>query len=488
MNRRIVLKNIVFILADQLRKDSLSCYGNAVVKTPNLERLSKKSRVFNRCYVANPICMPDRLSIFTGMYPRNHGLWTNGLLLEHERRTLATELSDHGYETASYGKIHFEPFMSPLENNSRESVAFWENKGDDIDWFGPYWGFQHVELTIAHTKDTAHYGSWYRKNGGTKAMYQTNEDGTTSIPKELHDSSFVGERASDYIKNQRDKSKPFFMVASFPDPHHPFNPPQDCAKRYTLDDAIQPIGFKEDLVTRPAHYQEHYRGGWHRKGKVSEQHPNGIDSKQEKRRIINTYAMVDLIDENIGKILDALESEGLMDDTIIVFTSDHGELLGDHGLWTKGPFFYEGLINVPLMIYTPDGNAGVSETLFSSVDIFPTICDLLEIETAIYVNGLSQKPHLMNPDLEVRDKCLIEYHNGYGENDCSSKVLVTKNLKYVRYETGECELTDLKNDPQEKENIALKENYRSLLHKANEDMLDEILATELKHPKQISHA
>lgn len=481
-------KNVLVILTDQQRKDSLGCYGNTVANTPNLDRLAGEGIRFERNYVANPICMPDRLSIFTGMFPRNHGLWTNGLLLEKERRTLAHQMADKGYQTASFGKIHFEPF-GPDTGGSREGRNFWRKKGDDFDWNGPYWGFEHVELTIGHTEPIAHYGRWFRKNGGREHMLKQAEDGSRPLPPELHDSSFVADRTIDFIGGERDENRPFFAVASFPDPHAPFNPPQSLAKKYNLDQVELPVGGPEDLESRPGHYYQHYQGGWHRSGIKPLSHPEGINREEEKQRIANTYAMVELIDQNVGRIINALEENDLMEETIIIFTSDHGELLGDHGLWAKGPFFYECLINTPLII-TARGQLepAVSGGLFSAIDIFPTICDLTGIEIPHYVNGISQKDHLLNPDHKIRDRCLVEYRNGYGDQDVSSMVMVTEDKKYVKYETGERELTDLSNDPKEKKNVAEDVEYKDTVNKMNEEMLEEILSTESDFPEQVSHA
>lgn len=482
------MKNVVFILTDQQRKDSLSCYGAKTTRTPNCQRLAEMSMVFNRAYVANPICMPNRLSIFTGMYPRNHGMWTNGLLLEHERRTLATELLDHGYQTASFGKIHFEPYNSPADSGSRESVNHWEAEKGQVTLPDTYWGFSEVALTLSHRGTRGHYGEWFYCNGGTDLMRECNEDGTSNIPPSLHESTFIGEKSVQFIREDRDKSKPFFMVASFPDPHHPFDPPKACVEGYSDDDASDSIGGPQDLETRPVHYKEHYRGGWHRSGRQEEAHPNGISDGEEKRRKINTYGMVNLIDENVGKILDALEEEGLMDDTVIVYTSDHGELLGDHGLWTKGPFFYEGLINIAMMIYDPDMEKGYSEALTSSVDIVPTVCELLGINIPLYVNGVSQKRHLEDPNIHVRERCLVEYRNGYGDNDCASMVLITDRYKYARYQDGVSELTDLKKDPREIRNVVDDKAYENTVREMSLKLLDEILATQQRHPRQLSLA
>lgn len=479
-------KNVLVIMADQLRKDSLGCYGNNKTITPNIDRIANMGVRFDRCYCANPICMPNRVSIFTGMYPSNHGVWTNGVKV-NERRTIATELSHNGYQTASFGKLHFSP-TGDMEDGA-ESKQYWKRVKDNFSWDGPYWGFQHVEFTIGHTLPIAHYGKWFREKGGEEEQLtiipigNTEDSGITSISKDLHDSTFIGERTSDFIRDERDKEKPFFVVASFPDPHAPFNPPQECTSSYDFEDAIIPVGDKKDLESRPAHYRDHFKGEWHRKGRVEANHPDGLPENSMKERIVHTYAMVNLIDENIGKIIKSLEDENILEDTIIIFTSDHGELLGDHGLWLKGPFYYEGLMNIPLIIADSSiKGEKVSKELVSSIDISSTIFDLLGLEETYYADGLSIKPNLLDTSKKVRNQCMIQYRNGF--KDCASRAIVTDQYKYVLYQNGKYELTDLINDPQETTNIA-KEN-KDIVDKMNCLLLEEILNSETKLNKQIS--
>ncbi|MBN2711394.1 MAG: sulfatase-like hydrolase/transferase [Planctomycetes bacterium] len=486
------MKNILLILTDQQRKDSLGSYGNTICKTPNLDRIAESGVRFNRNYVANPICMPNRACILTGQNLRNHGLWTNGLLLD-EFRTVANELSEQGYQTASFGKIHLQPFGG--DHDHPEAAVHWKDKSNAYDWTGPYFGFEHVELTISHTSRIAHYGQWFREHGGTEEMGRLDtltgapQSGTRPMPSELHDSAFVGDRVSAFLKDERDRSKPFFCVASFPDPHHPFNPPEDAAKDYPHDNVTMPTGSAEDLASRPAHYAQHFRGEWHRKGMHDSKHPEGLSEEHTRERIAHTYAMVDLIDRNVGKILDALESEGLRENTVVIFTSDHGELLGDHGLWFKGPFFYEGLISTPLIISAPGEVApGVSENLSSAIDLVPTMCDLAGASAPYYADGISLAPHLRDSKCETRKQALVEYHNGYGAADSPSKVLITERWKYVQYANGDAELTDLQNDPEERVNLAGAGEYAPVVQEMKGRMLEEILATSKKNPEQISHA
>lgn len=471
------------ILTDQHRKDCIGCYGNNIVRTPNIDRIADMGVRFERCYVANPLCMPNRMSLFTGMYPRNHGLWTNGVLLEREQRTLAAELSDNGYQTASFGKIHFTLCYEDYGN--MESENFWRQTGDNFDWSGPYWGFEHVELTIGHRlapPPLAHYGRWFRQRGGTDEMCILHSvsgaggSGVRHMPPELHESSFIGERTAEFITKERDKTRPFFAVASFPDPHHPFNPPEEYARKYPTDNIIMPTGDAQDLETRPEHYRKHHK-------------PQKPEYTNEK--IAHTYAMIELLDHNIGRILEALETEGILEDTIIVFTSDHGELLGDHGLWAKGHYYYEGLLNVGLII--ADAGAikpGTSDALISTVDIFPTIIETLGIAMPVYPNGISFKQVLYENAQTLRDKCLIEFRDGSwnGKTDISSKVIVTRDKKYAIFQNGEEELTDLLKDPDEHLNVVNDEKYHETVQEMRKLLLKEILSTENRFPPQVAKA
>ena len=493
--------NIIVIMCDQLRKDCLGFYGNKHVKTPNLDALARDSVVFTRNYVANPICMPNRLSMFSGMYPRNHGLWTNGLLIRDEGFTLPHHLSGSGYQTCSIGKIHFEP-------------GGMEQSRCADGWHGPYWGYDYVEITNSHNRVGGHAEKWFYENGGSDDMFkiQSAADGETGlqpVPVKLHPSSFIGERAVNYIENVRDKNKPFFMTVSFTDPHHPFVVPAEmideiceidetdetdemgkteAVRVYDEAGIKQPVGSPEDLSGRPEHYAQHYESRWHRKGVRDGDKAKTVSDEIKVRRIVHTYKMIELIDKNVGKIIKTLKQENLYDGAVIVFTSDHGELLGDFGLWHKGPFFFEGLINTPLTVKSPGVRPRECEALFSAVDIAPTLCGLTGVEIPYYCDGISQADVLYGNKQHVRDNCMIEYRNGYHENDINSKVLVTDNYKFVAYQTGETELTCLSDDPEELKNIAGDSAHAGTLRIMKEKLLFEMLQTESKKPSQLTHA
>mgnify|MGYP006283743511 FL=1 len=257
---------------------------------------------------------------------------------------------------------------------------------------------------------------------------------------------------------------------------------------------IRPSGFcstgsREGLADRPDHYLRHFRGGWHRKGNIPEKHPDGLSETVIRQRIANTSAMVDLIDQNIGKILQELENQQLTDNTIIIFTTDHGELMGDYGLWNKGPFYFQSLINIPFIMSVPGGVKNVTtDALFSHIDLVPTLCDLIGHPTELRPNGISQKDILLGRKKNIRDHCLVEYRNGYGENDMSSKALVTQDWKYVYYQNNDEELTDLANDTDEAVNLAGDPACTEVKEEMRLRLLQEVLSTEQKSPEQTVNA
>ncbi len=489
------VKNVIIILCDQLRKDTLGCYGNKHINTPNIDELAKTGRKFERNYAANPICSPNRLSIFSGMYTRNHGLWTNGLLLKDDGYTLMHNLKNAGVQTANIGKIHFEPNNCDVKFESRENENYWKKNPDMKDWHGPFWGFDYIELqNSCGGLHSQHMTQWFYENGGNDEMAKVyEEDGIEfqKIPNKLHRSSFVGDRSVNYLKNIRDKEKPFFLSVSFTDPHHPFIATQQSLEKLkSSSEYNKPIGSNNDLDTYPEHYSTHYQNLWHRKGIINNNGIIGYSEIEERNRIINSYAMVELIDENIGKIVLELKKQGIEDETAIIFTSDHGELLGDHGLWHKGPFFFEGLVNTPLIVKTPENKSGVDEnSLVSSVDLAPSIAEMFGLTIPFYMDGVSQLEVFLGKSTSKRDCCLLEYRNGYGKSiDVSSKMLVTNEYKYVCYENGDEELKNLKEDPFELENLANNEDHHIEKNNMRWALLKYILKTESNKPEQISNA
>ncbi|MGL4737441.1 MAG: sulfatase family protein, partial [Cellulosilyticaceae bacterium] len=250
-------KNVVILMCDQLRKDCLGAYGNRYIQTPHVDALAQDGVRYERCYVNNPVCMPSRMSIFTGMYPRNHGLWANGVVLEDTKQTLMHHLVDCGWQTASIGKIHFEPTQDPTGAQSSEARCLWENREHTMQM--PYWGFQYTQVTIGHGDVVGDYLKWFDDKGGTDDQRGIQllgaATGISKTPKRLHYSQYIGEKACEYLTHKRNKEQPFFLCVSFPDPHLPFAPAAELGQARPIQ---KPIGDAEDLMGRPHPYQALY--------------------------------------------------------------------------------------------------------------------------------------------------------------------------------------------------------------------------------------
>lgn len=365
--------NILLITSDQHRGD---CYGfeGRAVRTPHLDQLTREGTRFSACITPNVVCQPARASMLTGLLPLTHGVHDNGIDLDEEvaQRGFAGVLADAGYRTAFVGKAHFSTYHTFVPSGRPENVASAHRYGDG--WHGPYMGFDHVELMlIGHNwwlperpPGGLHYEHWYHRGGRGDALdaryrqrlapdtnaAQTHRSG---LPVAYHNSTWVGDRTIDYLRTAARGDSPFCLWASFPDPHHPFDAPAPWSHLHDPAAIDLPPHRARDLDRRP---------WWHRAAlestpgitgemrSVRERYsriPPQTDA-QLRALIANYFGMIALIDHNVGRIVEALADRGLAEDTLVVFTSDHGDWLGDHGLILKGPMFYEGLLRIGLIV------------------------------------------------------------------------------------------------------------------------------------------
>lgn len=475
------IKNIVFIMADQLRKDTPGCYGNGCIRTPNIDALAADGIRYDRCYTANPLCMPSRHSVFSGMYPHNHGVFTNGVMAKDEGKTLMHYLMQKGWQTANIGKMHFEPTLDAEGKSSREAKVHWAaDPAHQIP--AGYWGFSYIRASIGHSIVTGNYREWFLAHGGKDEMFQVSYTGPHTggmrMSAELHCSAYIGEAAEQYLRRERKKDQPFFLTVSFPDPHFPFTPPEELVHDRQVN---MPVGGPEDLEGRHSRYRQYREGVWAPEGE-KEASGREADEKLTKERIARTYEMTELMDRAVGRIITALKEEGLYEETAVFFFSDHGELLGDHGLWFKGPFLYEGLINVPLICVDHAHRGITSERLVSLVDIAPAVCEMLGIDPMPWADGQS-----FLPGKERRESCLVEYRNGYRSlgRDFSLCAHVTESDKLIRYEDGFCEYTDFETDPEEKKNLAHNPDRREIVEKRERELLSALLCAGTNRWEQI---
>jgi len=389
-------RNVILLHTDQQRFDSLGCNGNRFARTPNIDALAESGTVFTRHVTANPICSPSRASLLTGLYPPGHNLWCNGVALNRreyavfdgryeetagnyvpEPPTMADMFLAAGYDTAGFGKLHLTPYLSPPSWRYPETTANWQN-GTFTDWHGPYYGFAHCELTLSHGEGAcsfAHYGEWLRREH-PEALERLREQQprpfpelgdlyVSSLPFALHHSHWLAERLSAYLRQRTPADAPFFSFVGFPDPHHPFVPCADIAPDFEDCAVPEPVdskgvGMAESPVLA-----------------LNQQTLEGIRPEAVRQATRYTYAMVHQIDLAVGMIVAALKETGLWEDTVIAFTSDHGDYLGDHGHLRKGYGASNSLLHVPLIIRAPGADLPARvDTPVSNCDVLPTLASL----------------------------------------------------------------------------------------------------------------
>jgi arylsulfatase len=484
--------NILLITADQLRRDPLGAYGNKKVRTPNIDRLSDEGIRFDNHFIQNPLCMPSRWSIFTGRYPKNHGIRDNGVLFGNNEDTLARVFKANAYNTAAIGKMHLTPRLMCKEE-------------EDENWPDDDFGFDHKCLTDdAKTgeylkylkkvdKDTYKYvmdqgiskvkedlSSKVQRSFDTAPQLKEN-----SIPYELHQSSWIADNTIEYL-NQK-KESPFFLWCSFVDPHHPFDPPHPYDSVYDIKDIDLPVRRKNEFEDKPYFFKEMYTGYSPGNEKYD---LSTITDRGWKTLISKYWGMVSLIDHNIGRIVGKLEDTGLLENTIIIFTSDHGELLGDHGLLFKGPFHYDGLIRVP-MIIRPGKSLDIEKeqkeiTGFTGhIDLMPTLLDIAGIQIPRGVQGVSFIDSINGNKNEFRDYALVDHDTG--DWRLNVKTIRTRDFRMTYYAGKDFgELYDLDKDPYEFVNHWDDGDYKDRKNDLVNRLLDILIDTEDKKNPRVS--
>lgn len=458
--------NVLLIMTDQQRMDSIGAYGNPVVRTPNLDALAAGGTRFTNCWTQHPVCMPSRASIFTGRYPSCHGVRTNGVRLPLHETTLAQAFLAAGYDTFGAGKFHFIPHY-PYRSRLPSMDSHPE----------PYYGFR--EFHLGEDGRSGDHWRWIARN---YPRYDGKPD--SMLPLEAHNSHWVASHTIDYLKRAASRGRtPFFAFASFVDPHHPYNPPPPYRDMYKAADMPPVIARPEERDAKPPHYNAFYEmyKGWGDPAKLRAQY----------------YGEVTFIDDSIGRILRTLEEFKLRRNTLIVFVSDHGDLLGDHYLFTKGPFHYRHCASVPLIVNWPGHvSAGkVIDGIVQEIDLMPTILHMAGVSVPEGVQGRSQHAVLNGWSMDTGyTSALIEHRtSGVTAADASLRdravvdlwTLRTRKWRlsyYPSVQTGE--LYDLENDPDEFRNLWNLTRYDQFQRTIKDELMDRILQAQDPLPRR----
>jgi len=350
-------------------------------------------------------------------------------------------LKNSGWHTVSIGKLHFQFGIGPFRSKYKSHELFkWRLKGVPV----PYYGYDEVEAAIGHgdlmvgdylqwlTERSPELAESIGKRMG-KLLQQENIVYRSSIPEELYPSSYVTERTIAFLErfSQGNYNKSnFYLTCSYPDPHHPVCPPGQYAEMYNPDDIELPASFNNTKKL----YNHRWLGGILKDPPARGAMCRETTEEEARQFIAGTYGMISLIDHGVGQILASLEKLGLADNTIVVFTSDHGDLMADHGMLLKGPNPFNGVLQVPLIMKVPGMSKNVvADTLVSSIDIPKTIMNLLKVKKKYQIpemQGVDLTPALQDPNKKVRECVLIEEdEGGVKEPGIRVRHLVTEDYK-----------------------------------------------------------
>jgi arylsulfatase A-like enzyme len=512
--------NILCFITDQQRFDHLGCTGNPDVKTPNIDKLAAEGVLFQNSFVANPLCMPARATLFTGRTPRGHGVRTNGIPLRRDIPILPQILSNAGFLTHAAGKLHLTPWNASAERewseNYVESPGYWKRHGlKELPL--PYYGFQSVDSVVGHAFGQAGYLQWLEKNHpGKSALMKRDKALDTPIediykmalPEELHYNRWIADRSISFLEKAKTEEKPFFLWCSFPDPHHPFAPPKPWCDMYDPEKIqFDPARAQDEFDRLPPFYRQLYDGGAPGPtGMVAGiRGPTKRPDDVLRKMVAHTYGLISFVDQEIGRVMEQVDRLGLREDTIIIFMSDHGDMMGDHWMIKKGPFHFNGLVKIPTIWSFPSRfQKGVkTAALASQIDFVPTLLDLCNVdfpegEEPLHplvtkecehpaLPGKSLAPVLCGEKEKVNDEVLIENDEDYLALKVRS--IVTGRYKLTLYGGKEFgELFDLETDPRELNNLWESPEHQQLKQQLVNQLLHAYLRQENVMPRRTMNA
>ncbi len=463
--------NILLITSDQQHWNTLGVINDRI-KTPNLDRLANEGMRFERAYCNNPVCSPSRATIITGLYPSWHHCWTIGVKLPEDVPTVGDVFRQHRYHTALIGKAHFQPLASTLDLESWEC----QPKLRDLDFWrhfhGPWYGFEWVELARNHTDEShagQHYAIWMEEQGLSnwrdyfdpwpRNPRTPHREHRWELPQEFHYSVWTAERTIADIERSVARGQPFFTWASFHDPHPSYLVPEPWASMYQPEDMRPGALLPGELDRMPPYFKKTQEDAPDFSEWQETPHTNhGFWSHRRDARKLGAnmavyYGMISLMDREIGRILDALERLGIADNTLVVFTTDHGHLLGEHGLVGKGPFHYDALLCIPMIVRYPRRvPAGtVNNSLQALIDLPETFLTAAGIEVPGLMQGVNQLDVWRGRAARARDHVIVE--NRHQPTAVHLRTYIEDRYKITIHREREYgELFDYADDPYEHHN------------------------------------
>ena len=483
-------RNVLWIMADQLRWDYLSCYGHPTLQTPNLDRLAERGVRFDRAYVQSPICGPSRMSFYTGRYVRSHGATWNGFPLRVGEPTLGDHLRDIGVDCVLVGKTHMIPDTEGMQRLGidPESIigvhtaecGFTPFERDDGMHPEGYYDInpRYDEYLRDHGMEGANpWEEWANSADGDDGELLSGwlmkyADRPARVPEEHSETPYLTQRGIDFMEEAGDR--PWLCHLSYIKPHWPYIVPPPYHDMYSADDVIAPVRADSERETDHPLYR-----AWqnHRVCRA-------FSRDEVRMRVIPAYmGLVKQLDDQMGVLFDYLVKSGRMDDTMIVFTSDHGDYLGDHWLGEKD-LFHDASARIPLIVYDPRAEADATrgttcEALVEAIDLAPTFVDFFGGDAKPHIlEGLSLQPLMHDTPAPWRDYAVSEYDYatrqsrlelGVNQTDARLLMIFDGRWKYIHAEGFRPLLFDLQNDPDELHDLGAapeQEAVRARLHEA----------------------
>ena len=506
--------NILLITSDQQHFSTLGVVNDRI-RTPVLDRLASQGTRFERCYCPNPTCTPTRASMITGLYPSQHGAWSLGTKLFEDVPVIGDALQAAGYATFLVGKAHWQPLASRPGMESLEcqptlrDLDFWRR------FHGPWYGFEHVEVGRMHADEShagQHYAIWMEEKGLRNwrdyfqpwppsektqgADYWKTDRRVWELPEEYHYTRWTEERTVALVERAAEEGRPFFGWASFHDPHPPYRIPQPWASMYDPKEMVPGRLVPGEHDRNPPHFAltQDPEGGRKFRERYFEDHAiHGgqchLRPEEEIRKDMAIYyGMISFMDQEIGRILEALDRLGLAERTLVVFTTDHGHFLGQHGLVAKGPFHYEDLLRVPMIVRWPTRvHAGrVSQSSQNLMDYAPTFLAAAGLPVPGAMTAVNQLQTWCGGEAARRWSITENRHTA---TNFHLRTYVNERYKITVYRKGDLgELFDLQADPGELSNLWNESSAKDLKARLMEEFMRATLECEPTRMPRIAGA
>ena len=457
--------NILWYCSDQQRFDTIGALGNPHINTPRLDQFMRESVAFTHAFCQTPICSPSRASFLTGMYPSAANVNGNGYAefpRHYADRLITNVLANAGYDCGLVGKLHLASAADGQEQRGDDGYRYFQyshsHKGprtfghDYAEWLRAQ-GANPDELMADQNPGNYREGATVKSFGGVFEPTPDNDN----IPPHLHQTHWCTEKSIEFIAKNRGDDQPWLLSINPFDPHAPFDAPWEYYRRYDPESLPGAHFTAGDLV----HQQKLLDAGVDFQSQP--RHPDEWDHKKVQA---SYYAMIELIDHEFGQLLDYLDANDLRENTIVIFTSDHGEMLCDHGLLLKGCRLYEGLTRVPLLISWPQHfqHDVVRDALVELLDLVPTLYDAAGVETPYYVQGKSLMPVLHGERADHRDFVRTEFFGAINYPDQTHATMYRdQRWKLITYHGKNLfELYDLANDPWEHDDLSDHPDYQAV--------------------------